>query len=474
MKETVIVPVILCGGSGTRLWPASRENRPKQFLCLMDDFSLLQNTMKRALRVAGARAEHIVTVTLDALSAQVREHLAEIDPAATAHILSEPSARNTAAAVALAAAYVREQFGENSVMWVLPADHHIGDENDLRIAFQHALKAVQDDYLVTFGIRPTRPDTGYGYIQLGAALAGGPVCKAAQFVEKPSREIAQSYLDAGDYLWNSGMFLFRTDAVIAQYDAHAAAILSDAARALAAAAQPGLPDMAIYDTITKTPFDKAIMEKAGNVAIVPCDPDWSDIGSWESLWEIRKKDMHGNVVEGRAACYETKNCFVQAQDRLIACAGLEDIVVIESDNALLIADRRNADAMRVLVGGLKKSGYEDAMKGLAPAQPWSMTKTLSDPAGYHAREINLAVQETLASPQHDYQSMFLTVAEGRALVAWGQEEKILGAQESLFIPAGLDYSIANIGEGSLKIVEVAQGASGRINIAASASRKAAA
>lgn len=474
MKNSVIVPVILCGGSGTRLWPASREDHPKQFLSLMDDFSLLQNTMKRALRTAGAQAEHIVTVTLGTLSAQVERHLSELDPAAAQHILSEPSARNTAAAVALAAAYIKEHFGDDTVMWVLPADHHIGDEDDLGMAFRQALAAAQNGYLVTFGIRPTRPDTGYGYIQLGEQFSEGTACKAACFVEKPNREVAQTYLDAGNYLWNSGMFLFETDVVLRQYREHAADILSGVESALRASTKQGTPDAALYDVITKTPFDKAIMEKSAHVAIVPCDPEWSDIGSWESLWEIREKDMHGNVVEGRAACFDTKNCLVQSQERLIACAGLENIVVIESGDAILIADRSNADAMRVLVGGLKKSGYADAMKAPATPQPWSMTKTLSDPAGYNVREFVLASGNMMKMQRHAYQSKFWTVTEGQARIVIGGVERIVKMQESAFIPAGVDYSIASMPGSDLKVVEVIQGAVDYIHIAANSSRRVAA
>lgn len=471
MKKSIIVPVILCGGSGTRLWPASREDHPKQFLSLMDDFSLLQNTMKRALRTAGAQAEHVVTVTLGTLSQQVERHLSELDPTAARHILSEPSARNTAAAIALAAAYVKENFGGNTVMWVLPADNHIGDENDLAIAFRHALKAAQDGYLVTFGIRPTRPDTGYGYIQLGEKFSEGPVCKAKCFVEKPNRAVAQTYLDAGNYLWNSGMFLFETDVVLNQYHEHAANILEGVQGALAASSVPGIPDAGLYDIIPKAPFDVAIMEKSDLVAIVPCDPEWSDIGSWESLWEIRQKDMHGNVIKGRAACFETKNCLVQAQDRLIACAGLENIVIIESGDAILIADRSNADAMRVLVAGLKKSGYADAMKAPVKTQPWSMTKTLSEPSCYRAREFVVETGDTINLQKHAYESMFLTVTSGQAHVKIGKEVKIVKEQDTVFIPAGVDFSISNRLGDTVKVVEVIQRAPDYIHIVENDYRK---
>ena len=457
MKKSVVVPVILCGGSGTRLWPASREDRPKQFLSLMDDFSLLQNTMKRALRTAGAKAEHIVTVTLGSLSEQVAEHLSALDPSAAHHILSEPSARNTAAAVALAAAYVQEHFGDEAVMWVLPADHHIGNEDALGVAFRQALKAAEDGYLVTFGIQPTRPDTGYGYIQLGNKFAEGEIFRAERFVEKPNREVAQTYIDAGNYMWNSGMFLFSAGVVLQQYTMHANDVLTAVNASLKAAAVARQPDAALYAAIPKFPFDVSIMEKSDKVAIVPCNPAWSDIGSWESLWEIRNKDLHGNVVEGLAACFDTKNCLVQSQTRLIACAGLENIVVIESGDALLIADRTNADAMRVLVGGLKKSGYSDAMKAPASPRAWSMTKTLSEPSPYNVRELSLEVGQTMRLVQHGSGKRILTVIDGQARVVVNGKETVLKQQETIFIPQGAQYSLENMTNVSLSMLDVMQG-----------------
>ena len=474
MKKSIIVPVILCGGSGTRLWPASREDRPKQFLSLMDDFSLLQNTMKRALRTAGAQADHIVTVTLGSLSEQVAEHLSALDPAAAQHILCEPSARNTAAAVALAAAYVQENFGEDAMMWVLPADHHIGDENALAMAFRHALKAAEDGYLVTFGIQPTRPDTGYGYILLGDKFSDGEIFQAARFVEKPNRDIAQTYLDAGNYMWNSGMFLFSAGVVLEQYSTHADDVLSAVQESLKAASVPREPDPALYAVIPKCPFDVAIMEKSAKVAIVPCNPAWSDIGSWESLWEIRNKDMNGNVIEGLAACFDTKNCLIQSESRLIACAGLENIVVIESGDALLIADRSNADAMRVLVGGLKKSGYADAMKAPARPQSWSMTKTLHEPSSYNVRELAIKPGQTMRLVQHGSSQKILTVIEGQARIVMNDKETVLAQQETIFIPSGAHYSIENMTNGFLNMLDVMQGEHTSVTIDTIVSRKLAA
>ncbi len=452
MAKTVI-PVILCGGSGTRLWPASRDKHPKQFLNLMGDFSLLQNTMRRALRIAGVKADQLVTVTLGALSKSVHSQIVEMENGGVHHILSEPSARDTAAAVAFAAAYVSKVFGGDTIMWILPADNHIGDENALAEAFRDAFQAADKGHLVTFGIRPTRPETGYGYIRLGQGMEGGAIYKAEKFVEKPNLETARSYLADGKYLWNSGMFLFRTDVVLGQYEQHAAEILSAVRDAMKFSNDHREPCSERYSAIGKQPFDKAIMEKSDLVAVVPCNPQWSDIGSWESLWELRQKDEHGNVVDGRTACHEATNCLIQASDKLVACAGVDNLVIIETADSILIANKSNGDAMKAMVNRLKAVGAREVIEPPAQLQPWSMTKTLDHP-GYNVREIIVQPGERLALNMHAHKSKFWTVIEGQALIEFSGEQKTVSQQQTAFIPAGIDYTLVNKGEKDLKIVEV--------------------
>jgi len=242
-------------------------------------------------------------------------------------------------------------------MWVLPSDHHIGNEDEMDNALLHALPAARDGLLVTFGIRPTRPDTGYGYIRLGSAVAGTSVYRTQAFVEKPDRATATSYLNAGNYLWNSGMFLFSTAALLDEYRNHASGILETVAQAMHAAPHATTANATYYGTITEVPFDKAIMEKSVNVAVVPCDPSWSDIGSWESLWEIGEKDHNGNVILGNAVCENTRDCLIHAQGRLLTCAGLENMVIVDTGDAVLVAARSDGDAMRSLVKTLKNNGH---------------------------------------------------------------------------------------------------------------------
>lgn len=357
-----IIPVILCGGSGTRLWPISREGMPKQFLNLTGDKSLLQMTTLRATEIAGSNPEDLVVVSLGAMKGALIEQLSALDPKYTSHILSEPMARNTAGAVAFAALYVAQTFGPDSILWILPADHHIGDEKILGRAVHDSLNVVNDGYLLTFGINPARPETGYGYIKVGAALMNGPARKAEKFVEKPDAKTAQSYIDAGNYMWNSGMFLFRTSAIVESFKTLAADIYEITANAMKSGTRTD-PDASVYANLPNEPFDKAIMEKSHKVAVTPCDPEWSDIGGWESLWEITPKDANGNAASGNVITQATKNCMIRGGDRLIAVAGLSNIVIVDTGDTILIADKRDGDAMKALVKDVKKFESNKQPKG---------------------------------------------------------------------------------------------------------------
>ncbi|GJL85993.1 MAG: hypothetical protein DHS20C02_17680 [Micavibrio sp.] len=351
--NALIIPVILCGGSGTRLWPASREKNPKQFLKLAGPDSLLQETIKRALKITGGAAEKLVIVTHESQEDLVKEQLAEINIQNPEHILCEPHARNTAAAIALATKYVADHFGDDTYLWVLPSDHFVGNEEELEKACSLAVEAASKGHLVTFGIKPTRPETGYGYILQGPALTNPMVHKVDKFVEKPDLKTAQSYLELGTYLWNSGMFLFMAESALSQFKEHSPAILSQVVDSMRGSEQGQiLPDL--YKAIQAEPFDKAVMEKSSEVAVVPCDPEWSDIGSWQSLWELLPKDENGNVIEGQAVCADVQNSLIKTKGRLIAVAGLENIVVIDTGDALLIADKNNGAAIKEVVTNLKK------------------------------------------------------------------------------------------------------------------------
>lgn len=362
-----VVPVVLCGGSGTRLWPASREKYPKQFLSLINEESLLQNTLRRALAVSGADASSVLVVTLEAMADQVAAQLFELYPGTTFHLLQEPCARNTAAAIAYAAEYARGVYGDDAVLWILPSDHHIGNQNALSEAFRHGLKAAMENNLVTFGIKPTRPETGYGYILTGNITKSYHVYHVEKFVEKPDFETAQSYLDSGDYLWNSGMFLFSVKTVLGEYDSFAPAILNDVRSAMTSS--PLNPSPTIYAQIPSKPFDKVIMEKSSGVCVVPCDPQWSDVGSWESLWTIGNKDINRNVVTGNVINHKTSGCLVRGQKKPIVLCGIKDTIVLETDDMIFVADKNDSESLKELIKTLKELGHDDMIDGSFSSGP---------------------------------------------------------------------------------------------------------
>jgi mannose-1-phosphate guanylyltransferase/mannose-6-phosphate isomerase len=353
---SLIIPVILCGGSRTRLWPASRRKKPKQFLNLFGKDTLLQTTVRRALDLSGASADGLFFVTLSDQKDQVDGQLKDINITGS-HILCEPSARNTAAAIAYAAEEVAAHYGDKALMWVLASDQYVGQQNAFGAALREGCKAAESGYLVTFGITPTRPETGYGYILKGDILEHTNVSTITRFVEKPDFETAQRYLDHGGYLWNSGNFLFNVRAVLNEYKAHAPDVLN-AVQAAMKGQSSGQAAPALYDQIPAQPFDVAVMEKTRKAAVVPCDPQWSDVGSWESLWELKPKDEAQNVLEGNVIAQRTTSSMIVAGERLIACGGLDNLVVVDTGDAVLIADRRDSTAMRDLVAAIRKD-YPD-------------------------------------------------------------------------------------------------------------------
>ncbi len=437
-----IIPVVLCGGSGTRLWPASREKNPKQFLSLMSGYSLIQETVQRALRVSGSQSKDVVTVTLGAMKDGVYGQLSKLEGDASQHVLSEPCARDTAAAIAFAALYIEKNFGKDAIMWVLPSDHHIGDDEAMKVALFDAAKAAMEDYLVTFGICPTRPETGYGYIRVGEKMDDSTAHVTDSFVEKPNRELAQQYLDDGRYLWNSGMFLFKAGRVIDQFEKHATEVLEAVKKAMDGSLDQKEPSPHTYGEIDKQPFDKAIMEKSRLVSVVPCDPEWSDIGSWESLWEIKDKDENGNVIEENAKFFDAQNCMVRTSKRLVVCAGVRDIAVIEEDDAVLVVDRSNSDIIKTLVNSLKDEGrteVSDMAQKAMPAMP-------------HEYEIETGKVFTVQGNENE--NRFLTVLQGSVQVTTLKEQISYEAGENIFIDGNMVYKIKNTGDDSLRLLDV--------------------
>jgi len=353
MAMVKLYPVILSGGSGTRLWPLSREGHPKQFLPLLGDRSLLQAT---ALRVAAPERFHAALVIANQEHRfAIREQLAAAGVAPAA-ILLEPVARNTGPAVAAAALWLAERDAEACLL-VLPSDHVIGEEAAFLAAVERAGRLAKRGKLVTFGIRPDRPETGYGYVRRGPAIAGEPGCFAVErFVEKPDEARARGFLAEGGYDWNSGMFVFPAGRLLAELERLDPAMLA-ACRAAVAGATSDLGfvrlEAAAFAAAPGRSVDHAVMEQAREVAVVACDPGWSDVGAWLALWEVSDKDAHGNAVSGDALVLDSRDTLVRAEHRLVVALGLKDLVVVETPDAVLVAPRDRAQAVKQVVDSLK-------------------------------------------------------------------------------------------------------------------------
>jgi mannose-1-phosphate guanylyltransferase/mannose-6-phosphate isomerase len=309
----------------------------------------LQETAERACACLNGQARDITIVTQAAHGQEVQRHLAAVPTDAAHHILLEPSARGTAAAIALAALYAQTAFGADSLLWIMPTDHLIGDQQALEQALQKGEEAARQNHIVLFGITPTQADTGYGYIERGQALDGlHDAFHIAGFAEKPASDIAESFIRSGRYLWNSGMSLCKSDVLLAQFRSHAPAILAAVEKA---AAQQGYasPDRVLYDAIPAMAFDRAVMERTENGVVIPFEAAWSDIGSWDRLWQARPKDKGGNACSGPCALEGAENCLIESHGgRIIACAGVRDLVIVDTGHTVLVADRRDEASLAAL------------------------------------------------------------------------------------------------------------------------------
>jgi mannose-1-phosphate guanylyltransferase/mannose-6-phosphate isomerase len=457
MTARALVPVILAGGIGTRLWPVSRETMPKHLAMLVGDESLLQQTARRL--IALAPPERVVTVGAGAQDFLVARQLAEVDPDLIQHRLLEPVGRNTAAAIALAALYVRARLDPDAVLWVCPSDHLVRDPAALGRALAAALPVAAAGELVTFGITPTRAETAYGYVRVGAPLAGAPkALEVTRFVEKPPQAMAEAMLAAGDHFWNSGMFAFRADRILAELARHAPDIEHAVEAAFAALGEaPGggwqVP-LDLYQTVPALPIDRAVMERAERIALVPCDPGWSDLGSWQALWEQQPKDAGGNVTRGDVVLDDAKDCLVLAERRLVACAGVRDLAVVETDDVVLVTDRARSEAIRGLVSSLKAAGRSQASAHGEEQRPWGRFKVLHEGPGCKVKEIVVAPGGRLSLQSHRHRAEHWVVVAGMARITVDDQVLDLGPNQSVHIPLGARHRMENPGEVPMHLIEV--------------------
>ncbi|AND71079.1 mannose-1-phosphate guanyltransferase [Dyella thiooxydans] len=451
----MIIPVILSGGSGTRLWPLSRKNLPKQFLPLAGDSSLFQQTVERASQLGDVGAP--IVVCSDDHRFLVAEQLLQMKVGG-ASIILEPAPRNTAPAIALAALQALQR-DPDAVMLVLPADHLIGDTASFQHAVEQALPVATNDWLVTFGIRPEAAETGFGYIRRGEALEHA--FRVAQFVEKPDASTAQRYVDDGGYDWNSGMFMFKAARYMEELDRHAPAIAA-AVRAAFARAKSDLDfvriDPATFIASPEDSIDYAVMEKTDRAAVVPVSCGWSDIGSWAALWAAADKDDSGNRLEGDVIAIDSRNCLVRSSERrLVATIGVDDLVVIDTPDATLVASRERSQDVKKLVDQLKAAGRPEHVFHRKVYRPWGNYDSIDMGERFQVKRIVVKPGAALSLQKHHHRAEHWIVVSGTAEVTRDEEVFLLSENQSTYLPLGSVHRLRNVGKVPLELIEVQSG-----------------
>jgi mannose-1-phosphate guanylyltransferase/mannose-6-phosphate isomerase len=452
----MLIPVILSGGAGTRLWPLSRELHPKQLLTLIGERTMLQDT---ALRLAGLDAEAPVVVCNEAHRFLVAEQLRQIDVVPRAIVL-EPFGRNTAPAIALAALAALQKVGKNDdpLLLVLPADHVIRKVPVFQAAVRAALPAAEKGRFVTFGIVPTSPETGYGYIRRGAAE--GPVHRIAEFVEKPNRERAQGFVASGKHYWNSGMFLFGARAYLAELERFAPEMAS-ACRAAFENAKADLDftriDSKAFERCPSDSIDYAVMEKTSDAVVVPLDAGWSDVGSWAALHDASDPDSLGNVTHGDVVAEETVGSYLHSESRLVAAVGLKDHVVVETKDAVLVAPRHRVQDVKKLVARLKEQGRYEHSLHREVFRPWGSYDSVESGDRFQVKRLSVKPGASMSLQLHHHRAEHWIVVQGTARITRGEETFLLEENQSTYIPIGTKHRIENPGKIPLHIIEVQSG-----------------
>ena len=454
----MLIPIILSGGVGARLWPVSRESHPKPFMKLPDGQSLLQKTFARAAALEGV--SQVLTITN-------REHYFKSRdeyqfarkgfPRVTDTFLLEPFGRNTAAAIVLGAMSVAEAHGGDALMLILPADHLIDDLEAFAVAVKQAAGLAEQGNLVTFGIVPDTPETGFGYIE-----ADGHIVK--RFVEKPSFEAAQEYVESGRYLWNSGMFCFKAGTVLEQFKIHAPAIYERALPCWEATrnnTQVNLPMMEIdpesFAAIPENSIDYAVLEKSDVVMVVPGSFGWSDIGSWNAISNLAVPDDAGNRVIGEAVLVDVGNTFIQSEGRMVAAIGLDNMLIIDTPDALLVADRGRAQEVKKVVQQLKLMNHESHKLHRTVARPWGTYTVLEEGKNFKIKRIVVKPGAALSLQMHYHRSEHWVVVSGTASIVNDDKNMLIRTNESTYIPAGHRHRLENPGLTDLIMIEVQSG-----------------
>jgi mannose-1-phosphate guanylyltransferase/mannose-6-phosphate isomerase len=439
--------LVLAGGSGTRLWPLSRKNYPKQFLKLDGEKSLLRQTVERLLRVLSE--DDIVVMTNSEYKFYVKSDLGGID-----HVILEPEGRNTAPAIALGVKYCTERLGcsEEEILFIFPSDHVIKPVDRFMEYVRLAEEMAKKGYLLTFGIRPDRPETGYGYIKKGERIDGdaGSLYQVERFTEKPDVETAMTYINEGGYYWSSGMFAFGIGTIMGEFKQHVPKIDEMLSKSF--------DEMMVqFNRMPDISIDYAVMEKSDRVAVLPLDLYWNDIGSWDSLSDLLSRDKDGNAAVGDVMTIDTKNCLIFSNKRLLATIGLKDCLIVETDDAVLVAKKGEAWKVREIVNRLKESKRKEASEHVTTYRPWGNYTVLEQGTRYKIKRVVVNPGEKLSLQMHSHRSEHWVVVKGTAKVSIGGREILIHENESAYVPKSTLHRLENSGKIPLEIIEVQNG-----------------
>ena len=460
MAVTPLIPVILCGGTGTRLWPLSRASYPKQYWPLSGDgdATLLQQTHQRLTGLNGLAPPLLICNEDHRFIVAEQMRQIGIEPNA---ILLEPMGRNTAPAVTVAALQATSQ-GEDPLLLVLAADHLIRDAGHFRDAVEAGRRPAEEGRLVTFGIVPTAPETGYGYIEAAQSFTSDQLLDVpiSRFVEKPDRATAEQFLSTGRFTWNSGMFLFRASAMLAELER----LVPEVVSCCRAALEQDTADLEFLrlerEAFAKCPnvaIDVAVMEKTDLGSVLPLDAGWSDVGSWSALWETGMRDSEGNVLQGRVISEGSRNCYLRSEHRLVVGLGVENLVVVETDDAVLIADRSQAQAIKKVVKQLETDGSPEGKAHRKLYRPWGAYPGVVEDHRWQVKRISVKPGASLSLQMHHHRAEHWVVVRGTALVERDGEQQLLGENQSTYIPMGCRHRLSNPGKIPVELIEVQSG-----------------
>lgn len=440
--------IILAGGSGSRLWPLSRDMYPKQLLALDDNYSLLQQTFMRLSSFS--KGSDIVTITNVKQFSDIKLQLNQIDKENV--VLGEPFGRNTAPAIASALEYLRQVDEKDDIVFVLPSDHLIKDVAAFNLAVEQAKTLAEQGFIVTFGIKPTYLETGYGYIKTLKSLTVG--YEVEKFVEKPDLNTAKEYLASGDYYWNGGIFMGKISVFLSELQKYASDIYSNVKDLTF---NNNKIEYSVYEKMPSISFDYAVMEKSERIAMVELTSDWSDLGSWQSIYNIKNKDENGNVLSGKVVVDNVKNSLIYSQKELVAVSGLENIILVETEDAIMACKLDESQSVKQLYEKLKENESDTIKLHKTVFRPWGYYTCMNGGEGYLTKTICVLPRQKLSIQSHNHRSEHWVVLEGKALVLLEGEENYLESGDSIDIPLGAKHSLQNPYDKELKIIEVQKG-----------------